>query len=85
MLAWGDVAVFCLQRIEGRVGALQNAVDEYYKAKNEFAAKVSMTRAAKVALPCSHCSWAALGSVGSQPLDGLLGGTVLSFAGTEPL
>ncbi|KAI6069782.1 Vacuolar protein sorting-associated protein 16-like protein [Aix galericulata] len=28
-------------RIEGRVAALQNAVDEYYKAKNEFAAKVS--------------------------------------------
>ncbi|KFP10165.1 Vacuolar protein sorting-associated protein 16, partial [Egretta garzetta] len=29
------------KRIEGRVGALQNALDEYYKAKNEFAAKVS--------------------------------------------
>ncbi|KAK4818572.1 hypothetical protein QYF61_014708 [Mycteria americana] len=27
------------KRIEGRVGALQNALDEYYKAKNEFAAK----------------------------------------------
>lgn len=32
------------QRIEGRVAALQNAVDEYYKAKNEFAAKVSGAR-----------------------------------------
>ncbi|KAM6132372.1 vacuolar protein sorting-associated protein 16 homolog [Pterocles gutturalis] len=29
------------KRIEGRVGALQNAVDEYYKAKNEFAAKAT--------------------------------------------
>uniref|UniRef100_A0A8B9LYM5 Vacuolar protein sorting-associated protein 16 homolog n=1 Tax=Accipiter nisus TaxID=211598 RepID=A0A8B9LYM5_9AVES len=29
------------QRIEGRVGALQNALDEYYKAKNEFAAKAT--------------------------------------------
>ncbi|XP_067389630.1 vacuolar protein sorting-associated protein 16 homolog isoform X2 [Emydura macquarii macquarii] len=27
--------------IEGRVAALQNAVDEYYKAKNEFAAKAT--------------------------------------------
>lgn len=33
-------AVLCPQRIEGRVGALQNALDEFYKAKNEFAAKV---------------------------------------------
>lgn len=49
--ARADVAVFSLQRIEGRVGALQNAVDEYYKAKNEFAAKVSVTRAAKVPRP----------------------------------
>lgn len=37
-LDWDHVS---LQRIEGRVAALQNAVDEYYKAKNEFAAKVS--------------------------------------------
>ncbi|KAM6362202.1 vacuolar protein sorting-associated protein 16 homolog isoform 5-T5 [Alca torda] len=29
------------KRIEGRVGALQNALDEYYKAKNEFAAKAT--------------------------------------------
>uniref|UniRef100_A0A674K9T1 Vacuolar protein sorting-associated protein 16 homolog n=1 Tax=Terrapene triunguis TaxID=2587831 RepID=A0A674K9T1_9SAUR len=29
------------KRIEGRVAALQNAVDEYYKAKNEFAAKAT--------------------------------------------
>ncbi|NWI68566.1 VPS16 protein, partial [Todus mexicanus] len=29
------------KRIEGRVGALQNALDEFYKAKNEFAAKAS--------------------------------------------
>ncbi|KFO80912.1 Vacuolar protein sorting-associated protein 16, partial [Cuculus canorus] len=29
------------KRIEGRVGALQNAVDEYYKAKNDFAAKAT--------------------------------------------
>ncbi|KAK2511401.1 Vps16 [Columba guinea] len=29
------------KRLEGRVGALQNAVDEYYKAKNEFAAKAT--------------------------------------------
>ncbi|PKK17528.1 hypothetical protein A306_00014557, partial [Columba livia] len=30
-----------IKRLEGRVGALQNAVDEYYKAKNEFAAKAT--------------------------------------------
>ncbi|XP_054846480.1 vacuolar protein sorting-associated protein 16 homolog [Eublepharis macularius] len=29
------------QRIEGRVASLVNAVDEYYKAKNEFAAKAT--------------------------------------------
>ncbi|XP_065519120.1 vacuolar protein sorting-associated protein 16 homolog isoform X1 [Lathamus discolor] len=29
------------QRIEGRVGALQSALDEFYKAKNEFAAKAT--------------------------------------------
>ncbi|XP_062991766.1 vacuolar protein sorting-associated protein 16 homolog [Elgaria multicarinata webbii] len=29
------------KRIEGRVSSLQNAVDEYYKAKNEFAAKAT--------------------------------------------
>uniref|UniRef100_A0A4X2LWX5 Vacuolar protein sorting-associated protein 16 homolog n=1 Tax=Vombatus ursinus TaxID=29139 RepID=A0A4X2LWX5_VOMUR len=29
------------ERIEGRVAALQTAVDEYYKAKNEFAAKAT--------------------------------------------
>ncbi|XP_067324613.1 vacuolar protein sorting-associated protein 16 homolog [Anolis sagrei] len=29
------------KRIEGRVASLQNAVDEYYKAKNEFAAKAT--------------------------------------------
>ncbi|XP_075772198.1 vacuolar protein sorting-associated protein 16 homolog [Pelodiscus sinensis] len=29
------------QRLEGRVAALQNAVDEYSKAKNEFAAKAT--------------------------------------------
>ncbi|XP_015273771.1 PREDICTED: vacuolar protein sorting-associated protein 16 homolog, partial [Gekko japonicus] len=29
------------QRIEGRVASLMNAVDEYYKAKNEFAAKAT--------------------------------------------
>uniref|UniRef100_A0A8C8SA41 Vacuolar protein sorting-associated protein 16 homolog n=1 Tax=Pelusios castaneus TaxID=367368 RepID=A0A8C8SA41_9SAUR len=29
------------KRIEGRVAALQNAMDEYYKAKNEFAAKAT--------------------------------------------
>ncbi|KFP03155.1 Vacuolar protein sorting-associated protein 16, partial [Calypte anna] len=29
------------KRIEGRVGALQNALDEFYKAKNEFAAKAT--------------------------------------------
>ncbi|NWH68977.1 VPS16 protein, partial [Geococcyx californianus] len=29
------------KRIEGRVGALQNALDEYYKAKNDFAAKAT--------------------------------------------
>lgn len=29
-----------LQRIEGRVAALQTAADAFYKAKNEFAAKV---------------------------------------------
>ncbi|XP_009330388.1 PREDICTED: isocitrate dehydrogenase [NAD] subunit beta, mitochondrial-like, partial [Pygoscelis adeliae] len=33
-----------LKRIEGRVGALQNALDEYYKAKNEFAAKSENAR-----------------------------------------
>uniref|UniRef100_A0A663NFC1 Vacuolar protein sorting-associated protein 16 homolog n=1 Tax=Athene cunicularia TaxID=194338 RepID=A0A663NFC1_ATHCN len=37
----GEVAALCPQRIEGRVGALQNALDEYYKAKNEFAAKAT--------------------------------------------
>ncbi|XP_074848263.1 vacuolar protein sorting-associated protein 16 homolog [Carettochelys insculpta] len=29
------------KRLEGRLAALQNAVDEYYKAKNEFAAKAT--------------------------------------------
>uniref|UniRef100_A0A8C9UGJ0 Vacuolar protein sorting-associated protein 16 homolog n=1 Tax=Serinus canaria TaxID=9135 RepID=A0A8C9UGJ0_SERCA len=29
------------QRIEGRVAALQNALDEFYKAKNDFAAKAT--------------------------------------------
>ncbi|XP_044284737.1 vacuolar protein sorting-associated protein 16 homolog isoform X2 [Varanus komodoensis] len=29
------------KKIEGRVSSLQNAVDEYYKAKNEFAAKAT--------------------------------------------
>ncbi|XP_062491531.1 vacuolar protein sorting-associated protein 16 homolog, partial [Pezoporus occidentalis] len=29
------------KRIEGRVGALQSALDEFYKAKNEFAAKAT--------------------------------------------
>uniref|UniRef100_A0A8C7E383 Vacuolar protein sorting-associated protein 16 homolog n=1 Tax=Naja naja TaxID=35670 RepID=A0A8C7E383_NAJNA len=32
---------FLPQWIEGRVASLQNAVDEYYKAKNEFAAKAT--------------------------------------------
>lgn len=31
----------CLQRLEARVSLLQSAVDEFYKAKNEFAAKAS--------------------------------------------
>lgn len=29
-----------LQRLEARIALLQSAVDEYYKAKNEFSAKV---------------------------------------------
>ncbi|XP_054028421.1 vacuolar protein sorting-associated protein 16 homolog [Dryobates pubescens] len=40
----GNFHVHCSyseKRIEGRVGALQNALDEYYKAKNEFAAKAT--------------------------------------------
>ncbi|XP_062349891.1 vacuolar protein sorting-associated protein 16 homolog isoform X3 [Cinclus cinclus] len=32
---------YCEQRIEGRVAALQNALDEFYKAKNDFAAKAT--------------------------------------------
>ncbi|KAI1238064.1 hypothetical protein IHE44_0012775 [Lamprotornis superbus] len=32
---------YCQQRIEGRVAALQNALDEFYKAKNDFAAKAT--------------------------------------------
>ncbi|OPJ87203.1 hypothetical protein AV530_009561 [Patagioenas fasciata monilis] len=35
------LSLYAEKRIEGRVGALQNAVDEYYKAKNEFAAKAT--------------------------------------------
>ncbi|XP_030921124.1 vacuolar protein sorting-associated protein 16 homolog [Geospiza fortis] len=31
----------CQKRIEGRVAALQNALDEFYKAKNDFAAKAT--------------------------------------------
>ncbi|KAM4672697.1 vacuolar protein sorting-associated protein 16 homolog isoform 5-T5 [Amazona ochrocephala] len=34
-------ASYSEKRIEGRVGALQNALDEFYKAKNEFAAKAT--------------------------------------------
>uniref|UniRef100_A0A8C9UGI7 Vacuolar protein sorting-associated protein 16 homolog n=1 Tax=Serinus canaria TaxID=9135 RepID=A0A8C9UGI7_SERCA len=32
---------YCQRRIEGRVAALQNALDEFYKAKNDFAAKAT--------------------------------------------
>lgn len=31
----------CLQRLEARVALLQSSVDEFYKAKNEFAAKAT--------------------------------------------
>lgn len=34
----------CAQRLEARISLLQSAVDEYNKAKNEFAAKVSSTK-----------------------------------------
>lgn len=33
----------CVQRLESRLSLLQSAVDEYNKAKNEFAAKVKLT------------------------------------------
>ncbi|XP_005518015.1 PREDICTED: vacuolar protein sorting-associated protein 16 homolog [Pseudopodoces humilis] len=34
-------SAYCERRIEGRVAALQNALDEFYKAKNDFAAKAT--------------------------------------------
>lgn len=33
-----------LQRVDTRLSLLQSAVDEYYKAKNDFAAKVNLFR-----------------------------------------
>lgn len=42
------VCVHLLQRLESRLSLLQGAVDEYNKAKNEFAAKVKKKKKKKV-------------------------------------
>lgn len=43
-------AVF-VQRLEGRLAQLQSAVDEYNKAKNDFAAKVTVSPVHQVCPP----------------------------------